>query len=76
MITLPPTSVRLPSLHVLNPVTLKGVPGSLLEIYDGSIVVDFSGQSKETVAGDSPKPSCFVSALCSSLTEPTTRRSS
>jgi hypothetical protein len=51
IVVLPPLHLRLNSLRLCNPLTLKGSPGTVLELVNGSIVVDFSSQSKESILG-------------------------
>lgn len=50
-VVLPPIHLRVNSLRLCNPLTLKGSPGTVLELTNGSIVVDFSSQSKESILG-------------------------
>ncbi|CAG9331067.1 unnamed protein product [Blepharisma stoltei] len=51
IITLPPQNITLNGLLITSPITIKGTPGCTLEIANGSIVVDFSSHSKESMIG-------------------------
>lgn len=61
LLILPPQRLLFDGLHIPSPVTLRGSPGSVLEVQSGSIVVDFSSASKETCSEDS----AFVLCECS-----------
>jgi hypothetical protein len=41
IIKLPPKHITIPGLIIKHPITIKGVPGSLLEVKNGSIIFDF-----------------------------------
>ena len=51
VVVLPPVHLRVNTLRLCNPLTLKGSPGTILELTGGSIVVDFSSQSRESILG-------------------------
>ena len=51
IVVLPPLHLRISTLRICNPLTLKGSPGTILELTSGSIVVDFSSQSRESILG-------------------------
>ena len=51
VILLPPERISVSTLRICNPLTLKGSPGTVLEVTNGSIVVDFSSHSKESLVG-------------------------
>jgi len=51
VILLPPERISVSTLRVCNPLTLKGSPGTVLEVTNGSIVIDFSSHSKESLVG-------------------------
>lgn len=51
VITLPPQNIILSSLLITSPITIRGTPGCSLEIMNGSIVVDFSSHSRESMIG-------------------------
>ena len=59
-IILPDCTVSLDSLYINSPVLLRGMPGTSLEITSGSIVVDFSSHSKESLVGDT----CEKAVIC------------
>jgi hypothetical protein len=48
-ITLPGKKLSFRSLLITSPIHLKGSAGTLLELLDGSITVDFSSQSRESL---------------------------
>lgn len=49
VITLPPRKIQFPYLLITSPITLKGLPGTCIEITHGSIIVDFSSHSRESI---------------------------
>jgi hypothetical protein len=49
LITLPPKRLVFKSLSITSPIQIKGLPGTVIEIYGGSITVDFSSQSKDSL---------------------------
>lgn len=51
IVVLPPIHIHVSTLRICNPLTLKGSPGTILELTSGSIVVDFSSQSRESILG-------------------------
>jgi hypothetical protein len=46
VINLPDCHIKIPELYILKPLTIKGKPGTILEITHGSIVVDFDREEK------------------------------
>jgi Right handed beta helix region len=59
IITLPPKKLQFDSLLITSPITLRGLPGSAIEITNGSIVIDFSGHLKESIL-DTEKQSAII----------------
>ncbi|CAG9313042.1 unnamed protein product [Blepharisma stoltei] len=55
LITLPAQNISLNGLLITSPITIKGTPGCSLEIVNGSIVVDFSSHSKESMISSLPE---------------------
>ena len=51
VILLPPERISIGVLRVCNPLTLKGSPGTILDVTNGSIIIDFSSHSKESLVG-------------------------
>ena len=48
VITLPPKKLQFPSLLITSPITIKGLPGSCIEITKGSIVFEFTSHSRDS----------------------------
>lgn len=51
IVQLPGMHLKVGTLRVSNPLVIKGSPGTILEVTNGSIVVDFNSQSKESILG-------------------------
>ena len=49
-ITLPPHKLQFTSLLITSPITLRGLPGTSIEITNGSIQVDFTSNSRESLS--------------------------
>ena len=58
-ITLPPHKLQFASLLITSPITLRGLPGTSIEITNGSIVVDFTSNSRESFS-NSLKESALI----------------
>lgn len=48
MINLPDTHIRVTDLLILKPITIKGRPGTILEITKGSIIIDFDSEEERS----------------------------
>mmetsp|Transcript_27513 Transcript_27513/g.49562 ORF Transcript_27513/g.49562 Transcript_27513/m.49562 type:complete len:667 (-) Transcript_27513:1689-3689(-) len=53
VLSLPPQRIKLSDLTINTPFTMRGSPGTVLELTDGSIVLDFSSHSKESLLDQS-----------------------
>ena len=51
IVLLPPQHITVGNLRVCNPLTIKGSPGTILEVTNGSIIIDFNSHSKESLLG-------------------------
>jgi hypothetical protein len=56
-VKLPPKHITIPGLIIKHPITILGSPGTLLEVKNGSIIVDFDADfdSDDEVSADLEK---------------------
>lgn len=60
IITLPPKRLVFRSLSITSPIQIKGSPGTVIELHGGSITVDFSSQSKDSLLDNEKAIICEI----------------